>query len=137
MPRRVMLQSTSRHNGSERQTYHRPINRIIAADKERALPNLTSQTQSINRGRHICVNNVPKVSYMYVKVRRPWVNSKGRNPRILISIPPAVRYRTNAINQSSFITGMPERTPANTQQANTQQFINRSRVSVLSFPSAT
>ena len=35
-----------------------------------------------------------------------------------------VRGTSSAINQSSFITGMTERTPANTQQANTQQFIN-------------
>jgi len=37
---------------------------------------------------------------------------------------------SKSINQSSFITGMTERTPANTQQANTQQFINSSRVLV-------
>ena len=37
---------------------------------------------------------------------------------------------SSSIGQSSFITGMTERTPANTQQANTQQFINSSRVLV-------
>jgi len=35
-----------------------------------------------------------------------------------------------SINQSSFISDMTVRTPANTQQANTQQFINSSRVLV-------
>ena len=46
----------------------------------------------------------------------------------LIVFDTVVAFSTKAINQSSFITGMTERTPANTQQANAQQFINSSSV---------